>query len=59
MKQENIEVQKVPNKLNLAIAFLEEKASREYGLTIDELRLKTIVITGGNLQLIEKKNVKI
>lgn len=58
MKEEK-EVLLAPNKLNLAIAFLEEKASREYGLTIDELRLKTMVITGGNLQLIEKKNVKI
>ncbi len=58
MKQEK-EVLLAPNKLNLAIAFLEEKASREYGISIDELRSKTMVITDGKLQLIAKKNVKI
>ena len=57
--QQETKVLLAPNKLNLAITFLEEKASREYGISIDELRSKTMIITDGKLQLIEKKNVKI
>lgn len=58
MKKEK-EILPVSNKLNSAIKLLEEKISREYGVSIDEIKEKTIIINNGNLKLIDENHVEI
>jgi len=43
------------NKLDFAVRLLEEKLCREYCLSIEELRKKTITIKGGEVTVKGKK----
>ena len=43
------ELEKPSNKMGAAIQLLEEKLTKEYNLTIDELRQSTITIKDGEV----------
>ncbi len=51
IKKEEKEIQPLSSKLKMAIAILEEKVVREYGLTIEEVRGKKIEIINSKLTI--------
>lgn len=48
------ELEKPSNKIGAAIRLLEEKLTKEYNLTIDELRQSTITIKNGDVTVTKK-----
>jgi hypothetical protein len=43
------EVKPVDNRVDVAVRLLEEKLTREYGLSLEELRKATITIKNGEV----------
>ena len=54
-KGEAMVLKPVDNKVDVAVRLLEEKLSREHGLTIEELRKATITIKNGEITVKGKK----
>lgn len=54
MAKETIELSATvnkPKKLDTAVLLMEEKVSREFGLSIEEVRAKTIKIKNGEVTI--------
>jgi len=50
-KEVELEVKPLTSKMKMVVALLEEKVSREYGISIEEVRSKKIEIINSKLTI--------